>query len=476
MIIEKIKQLKLFETFAGIGSQHKALHNIENELNFKIKLNGMAEWDVNSITAYHRIHCENYVNDYINTFKDLFINHNEDLKEIVSKDLLNKINNIKNYQDLHLFIFDNKQQVLIKTLKQCLIKDIQNLIEKRNFVFSNDTKTPIKNFNSLKFFKLLSFYSANKRLNNFTSVTILKDKVKEIENIDIFTYSFPCQAISLQGKQEGLVEDSGTSSSLLWSIRDFLNEIYKAKENKEKNNFKKLINLPRFLLMENVAALYNPKNKNEWDRFKSFLSKIGYETEEVILKASNFGMPQNRDRAFALSVLKEKNKNYLQVLNDFKNLENIKKDLYFIDHFLSKLNKEELKNLVIEEKYQIQKEKFKEAKVTKNHIKKIVLDNYTTFQSENMVYHSKESVSPTITAQGAQSRIKIYDENNNVIRYMTSLEHLKLMGFEEKDYYSIIKANNEEFTLNENLIKKMAGNSIVVNVLEEIFKIIVKYS
>ena len=109
MIIEKIKQLKLFETFAGIGSQHKALHNIENELNFKIELSGIAEWDVNSITAYHRIHCEDYVNDYINTFKDLFIDHNEDLKEIVSKDLLNKINNIKNYQDLYLYLIINNK-------------------------------------------------------------------------------------------------------------------------------------------------------------------------------------------------------------------------------------------------------------------------------------------------------------------------------------------------------------------------------
>lgn len=86
-------------------------------------------------------------------------------------------------------------------------------------------------------------------------------------------------------------------------------------------------------------------------------------------------------------------------------------------------------NLLIEDEYQIQKEKFKHAHVTKNHIKKIVLENYTTFQSENMVYHSKESVSSTITAQGAQSRIKIYDVDLDVIRYMTAEEHLKLMGF-----------------------------------------------
>lgn len=443
-------KLKLFETFAGIGSQHKALTNLEKYYDFETDLVGIAEWDVNSMSVYNRIHNPNIKEDLNKLIAQII---KEDQLDPSSKDL---------YQ---------------KDLKKSLINRFEKLRE-NGFEISNDTKSPIKNLNALKTNKLLETYSAILNLNNFTTVSILKDKVKEIQNIDVFTYSFPCQAISLQGKQEGLVENSGTSSSLLWSIRDFLEQIYLHQLQQIKNNFDELIELPKYLLMENVAALYNPKNKVEWDRFKNFLNNIGYSTEEVILKASNFGIPQNRDRAFALSVLR-KNKTEKEIkdlLSNFKNLENEKKILQMIDSFLTvkHLDSAKLMNLLIEEEYQVQKEKFKDSHTTKNHIKKIVLDNYTTFQSENMVYHSKESVSPTITAQGAQSRIKIYDVDLDVIRYMTAQEHLKLMGFEDGDYFNIIDNQKQDFVVSEVLIKKMAGNSIVVNVLQAIFEIILQ--
>lgn len=443
-------KLKLFETFAGIGSQHKALTNLEKYYDFETDLVGIAEWDVNSMSVYNRIH-------NLNIKEDL----NKLIAQIIKEDQLDS----------------SSKDLYQKDLKKSLINRLEKLRE-NGFEISNDTKSPIKNLNALKTNKLLETYSAILNLNNFTTVSILKDKVKEIQNIDVFTYSFPCQAISLQGKQEGLVENSGTSSSLLWSIRDFLEQIYLHQLQQIKNNFDELIELPKYLLMENVAALYNPKNKVEWDRFKNFLNNIGYSTEEVILKASNFGIPQNRDRAFALSVLR-KNKTEKEIeglLSNFKNLENEKKTLQMIDSFLTvkHLDSAKLMNLLIEEEYQVQKEKFKDSHTTKNHIKKIVLDNYTTFQSENMVYHSKESVSPTITAQGAQSRIKIYDVDLDVIRYMTAQEHLKLMGFEDGDYFNIIDNQKQDFVVSEVLIKKMAGNSIVVNVLQAIFEIVLQ--
>lgn len=443
-------KLKLFETFAGIGSQHKALTNLEKYYDFETDLVGIAEWDVNSMSVYNRIHNPNIKEDLNKLIAQII---KEDQLDPSSKDL---------YQ---------------KDLKKSLINRLEKLRE-NGFEISNDTKSPIKNLNALKTNKLLETYLSILKLNNFTTVSILKDKVKEIQNIDVFTYSFPCQAISLQGKQDGLVENSGTSSSLLWSIRDFLEQTYLHQLQQIKNNFDELIELPKYLLMENVAALYNPKNKVEWNRFKNFLNNIGYSTEEVVLKASNFGIPQNRDRAFALSVLR-KNKTEKEIedlLSNFKNLENEKKTLQMIDSFLTvkHLDLAKLMNLLIEEEYQVQKEKFKDSHITKNHIKKIVLDNYTTFQSENMVYHSKESVSPTITAQGAQSRVKIYDVDLDVIRYMTALEHLKLMGFEDTDYFNIIDNQKQDFVVSEVLIKKMAGNSIVVNVLQAIFEIILQ--
>lgn len=489
----KVK-LRLFETFAGIGSQHKALENLEKseELKdtFETELVGIAEWDINSMTVYHRIH-------YPKTIK---MERQIIIQNFIDK-TIKKISELKKQNKTKDNLSEDDKKEIIKTVwklpqfKQEILDALEKEFLNKGFVLSSDTKNPIKSYSKLKVEKLLDIYHSLIKLNNFSSVMILKDKVKEIKNIDIFTYSFPCQAISLQGKQEGLTENSGTSSSLLWSIRDFLQETFLQQQKQEINHFNEKIKLPNYLLMENVSALYNPKNKVEWNKFKQFLEEIGYNTEEIVLKASHFGIPQNRDRAFALSVLKN-NQQKDKILSDFKNLENIKKPLKMINDFLVIKSKEEAEklNLLIDEKYQIQKEKFKESKTTKNLITKIVLTDYTTFQSENMVYHSKKSVSPTITAQGAQSRIKIYDEDLDCIRYMTAEEHLKLMGFGEKDYQSIIKSCKQSQDLNINdknikeiqdmfingcdvsevLIKKMAGNSIVVNVLEEIFKTIIK--
>ena len=75
---------------------------------------------------------------------------------------------------------------------------------------------------------------------------------------------------------------------------------------------------------------------------------------------------------------------------------------------------------------------------------------------------------------GAQSRIKIIDsKNNNHLRYLTGAEHLKLMGFTQNDYDNLKSCS---YKIAEQMIKKQAGNSIVVNVLESIFNNLFKKS
>ena len=104
----------------------------------------------------------------------------------------------------------------------------------------------------------------------------------------ILTYSFPCQDLSLAGKQKLMAKGSGTRSSLLWEVERLLNECTE---------------LPQILLMENVTQVHGKKNKEHFDAWIAFLESKGYSNYWQDLNAKNFGIPQNRNRTFMVSVL-----------------------------------------------------------------------------------------------------------------------------------------------------------------------------
>ena len=107
-----------------------------------------------------------------------------------------------------------------------------------------------------------------------------------VPNFDLFTYSFPCTDISSAGEQKGFNEDSGTRSSLLWECRRPI----AAKR-------------PKFLLMENVKALVSKKYRPLFLKWESWLRSLGYVNYTEILNAKDYGVPQNRERVFMLSIL-----------------------------------------------------------------------------------------------------------------------------------------------------------------------------
>lgn len=107
-----------------------------------------------------------------------------------------------------------------------------------------------------------------------------------VPDFDLFTYSFPCQDISNAGKQGGLEEGSGTRSSLLWECR-------RAIEAKR----------PKYLLMENVKALTQKKFLPYLHKWMACLEGMGYSNHAKVLNAKDYGVPQNRERVFMVSVL-----------------------------------------------------------------------------------------------------------------------------------------------------------------------------
>lgn len=109
-----------------------------------------------------------------------------------------------------------------------------------------------------------------------------------VPDFDLLTYSTPCADISSAGQQKGVAEGSGTRSSLLWFTRNAI-----------------MAKRPKYLFMENVAALVQRKFKPYFDRWVGELSRYGYTNFCKVMNATDYGVPQNRKRVFVVSVLGE---------------------------------------------------------------------------------------------------------------------------------------------------------------------------
>ena len=104
----------------------------------------------------------------------------------------------------------------------------------------------------------------------------------------ILTYSFPCQDLSVAGKGRGMTKGSGTRSGLLWEVERLLNEVE---------------NLPQVLLMENVPQVHGKKNMDDFQNWIRFLENKGYTNFWQDLNAKDYGVAQNRNRTFMVSIL-----------------------------------------------------------------------------------------------------------------------------------------------------------------------------
>lgn len=115
----------------------------------------------------------------------------------------------------------------------------------------------------------------------------VKDSLQGRE-VDLFTYSSPCQDISQAGKQMGLKEGSDTRSALLWRVADAIEVLQ-----------------PKYLLQENVAALVSEKFMPDFKKWLQKLESLGYVNRWARLNAKDYGVPQNRDRVFCLSMRRD---------------------------------------------------------------------------------------------------------------------------------------------------------------------------
>ena len=134
-------------------------------------------------------------------------------------------------------------------------------------------------------YAIQSYEALHGKANNLGDIS----KIEELPEADLWTYSFPCQDISLAGKQAGIKE--GTRSGLLWEVERLLSVA------QEKGT------LPKYLLLENVKNLVSKKFMPDFNKWLDFLSSLGYTNHWSVLNAKDYGIPQNRERVFCVSIL-----------------------------------------------------------------------------------------------------------------------------------------------------------------------------
>lgn len=274
-------------------------------------------------------------------------------------------------------------------------------------------------------------YRANVKAKNYGSITELKGK--DMPETDLLVYSFPCQDLSSGGLGKGMKKGSGTRSGLLWEIERILNELAA------------LNRLPEYLLLENVKTIKADKFKADLEQWVGFLRSMGYSNSEcMIFNALDFGIPQDRERAFIIS------------------------------HLGSPLDiKQKISESMVERKYNIHD---------------FIMDDYTnpTFRLEANIaqlnktpsrdvmweINGKEindnTIIKTITCNMDRTHtaalFKYNGPKGKTYRRLTLREAFLLMGFTSEEYE---KAASLSFSYRK--LNQLIGNSIVVNVLVAIF-------
>lgn len=302
-------------------------------------------------------------------------------------------------------------------------------------------------------------------------------------NVDFITHGSPCQSFSVAGKQHGGEKGSGTRSSLLWNSVEIIRHCK-----------------PKFVIWENVKNVLSKKHKPVFDAYVDEMKNMGYNTYYRVLNAKNYGIPQNRERIYAISVREDidNNTNYTGHIDHNKYYDRFDKSL-FPEPFDNGLRLRDFLENEVEEKYYLSDKMVSGfLKHNENHEAKgtgfkwnprdingtasylranaALAPTDNTIKCEGLLdikgneqvrrVYSSDGLSPTLnTMEGGNRQPKVLTSENFRIRKLTPKECYRLMGFSDEDFEKAKATGNSATQL-----YKQAGNSIVVNVLEEIYK------
>ncbi len=118
-------------------------------------------------------------------------------------------------------------------------------------------------------------------------------KIEKLPEADVWFTSTPCTDLSVAGKLKGMNPDDNTRSSLIWQ------NIRLLRKAQEENT------LPKYIFLENVKNLVGKKFINDFEAFNELIESFGYNTYYKVINAKNCGIPQNRERVFAVYIRKD---------------------------------------------------------------------------------------------------------------------------------------------------------------------------
>lgn len=306
---------------------------------------------------------------------------------------------------------------------------------------------------------------------------------KDIE-VDLIMHGSPCQDFSLAGKQAGGDENSGTRSSLMYETLRIVESLK-----------------PKYVIWENVKNLLSKKHIHNFNAYLDTMEQLGYKNYYQVLNAKDYGIPQNRERVFTISIRAE----VLFQRATFEEKENTLIGTCFKFQFPPKQElKLKLKDMLedeVDEKYYLSDKMIKyisatgtanfknpDCKInldiarplttdqnkragTTNYLSDDLPDNYDlngssylrNFGSKGKLQDKEYCDTLTASMGTGDGNVPIYKESMR-IRKLTPKECWRLMGFEDKDFEKASKVNSNA------QLYKQAGNSIVVNVLEAILR------
>lgn len=384
---------------------------------------------------------------------------------------------------------------------------------------------------------------------NFNLGDITKIDIESLPQCDLITHGSPCQDFSIAGHGKGADAESGTRSSLMWNSVEIISHCK-----------------PKFVIWENVKNAVSKKHKHNFNKYLRKMHDLGYFSYWKILNAKNFGIPQNRERIYCISIRKD-----IHDLGfDFPNEIELKKNLndMFEDNVNEKyyLSTATIKRLT-ESKYEQEQRLIQHTEICDTLCDRDYKDpkcvgigilndeKYSKMHDVSRRVHSPDGIAPTIHSCGGgntepkilvktnnkkgyeeavlgdsinfsfsnsntrrgrvgkqiaqtiqctnnqavvkksiiddtyQSReVRKYDEISPTlrsqivfkveekynykerIRKLTPKECWRIMGFKDKDFEKVKYNENKKQEISNSQLYKMAGNSIVVDVLIAIFK------
>lgn len=246
------------------------------------------------------------------------------------------------------------------------------------------------------------------------------------EKVDILIHGSPCQDFSRIGEKKGGLKGTGTRSSLLFeTIRIIEYAKYK----------------PKWVIWENVKGVLDRNMKDAFFYYIDEMNRLGYETTYQIINAKDFGIPQHRERVFAISCFGS---------NQFDFSRLAKKEMKHIESFLEEETKEKYvvtQKSMLEHLHSVADNRFRGRL-------KIIKDYCYTISTKQMRVPNSGLV----------------DLKNEKYRYLTERECFRLMGFTDDDFTKLREVYIEKENKTSSILYKQAGNRIVVDVLEAIIK------